>query len=79
MEAPQNNIGTENGSVTTITLTPLEKIWLQPLRSKEEALGKIVRHIIRLGLCARCVFRVLKITDIKFYRDDLSVRYDILL
>ena len=57
-----------------VTLTGIEKIWLLPLKGREEEAGKVSSHLIGLGVCVRCVFRVLKLKEIKFYREDLKVR-----
>lgn len=62
-------------SANVITLTPMEKIWLMPLKGREESCGKVAKHVIGLGACPRCVFRLLKIKDIKLYREDREVWY----
>ena len=56
-----------------IVLSPIEKVWLLPLKGREEVCGKVAQYLIGLGVCARCVFRLLKIKDIKFYREELPV------
>lgn len=63
-----------NDADLTIKLTPIEKIWLVPFRGREESCGRVVEHGMKLGVCVRCIFRLLKVTDFKFYREDREVR-----
>lgn len=76
MELSEPSIVPQPASVVQdgIVLTPIERIWLVPLKSREEACGKVAKHAIGLGACARCVFRLLKVKDVKFYREDRDVR-----
>lgn len=57
-----------------VTLTPIQKVWLISLKGREEACGKVAHFLTGLGVCPRCIFRLLKIKDVKFYREDLQVR-----
>lgn len=74
LSAPVPATQSENATQTLVELTAIEKIWLFPLKGREEDCGKVTNHAIGLGVCPRCVFRLLKVKDIKFYREDRLVR-----
>ena len=71
-EAPAPSV---DPSPHLVALTPLQKMWLISLKGREEACGKVAHFLIGLGVCPRCVFRLLKMKEVKFYREDVAVRW----
>jgi hypothetical protein len=76
MDKPEDHVVKSSDEILPplITLTGMDRIWLTPLKGKEVAAGKIANHLIRIGACPRCIFRLLKVKDIKFYREAVEVR-----
>lgn len=57
-----------------INLDPIERVIMAPFKGREILSGKIAKYLRSLFLCPRCTFRLLKITEIKFYREDIDVQ-----
>lgn len=68
------SVKTDESVPAPIVLSNIDKLWLLPLKGREEVAGKVANYLIGSHVCARCVFRLLKIKEVKFYREDREVR-----
>ena len=59
------------GSIETFSAT--ERNLLAVLKGKEMEGGQVAVHLLGLGLCLRCIFRMLLVREVRFYREDPEV------